>query len=410
MERPQLSIFGHRDESSNSPAFHSPTFHSPIGFYKTTELRMKAATYIKPQFNNKRNIIDILKTSEIERTLGTGQRSIGQLIRLPDGKQYILRKTLVKNAKTRKDLLNELEIYRLLESDPLYINYISNLLYADVPLIFHESDAYNHAYFIFEYIDGITLKEFIESSPKLRYDVIMRLVTKIMMALKFIHSKGVIHRDIKPDNIFLIHDTLPVLFDFDSSCRVGIDCLATEFVGTRKYMSNSAKVLIQNNGFTTNSFNYTNTYDISSLVIIMEKDLMNIIVPEDKPKFIETIGQLKQEFKINSKTREEMIRTIRTNRTNRLKQSIRTNRLKQSNQLKQSKQSKGGACGCQSVAKLPTPIGGYRATARNLEYLKKWKRGESIGFTMRSSLKAKGLIPRKNGTRRVSEKYKKNRK
>ena len=51
--------------------------------------------------------------------------------------------------------------------------------------------------------------------------------------------------------------------------------------------------------------------------------------------------------------------------------------------------------------------GGYRATKKDLKYLKKWKRGESIGFTMRSSLKAKGLIPRANGTRKVSNKYRK---
>jgi hypothetical protein len=49
--------------------------------------------------------------------------------------------------------------------------------------------------------------------------------------------------------------------------------------------------------------------------------------------------------------------------------------------------------------------GGYKATKRNLKYLKKWKRGESIGFTMTSSLKAKGLIPRANGKKTVSAKY-----
>jgi len=38
---------------------------------------------------------------------------------------------------------------------------------------------------------------------------------------------------------------------------------------------------------------------------------------------------------------------------------------------------------------------------------KKCKKGKSIGFTMRSSLKAKGLIPRANGTKRVSAKYSK---
>jgi len=75
---------------------------------------------------------------------------------------------------------------------------------------------------------------------------------------------------------------------------------------------------------------------------------------------------------------------------------------------------RGGGCGC-SGQPVSFPwknlTGGYRPTKKNLKYLKKWKRGELIGFTMRSSLKAKGLIPRSNGTYKVSPKYqsKKNR-
>ena len=53
--------------------------------------------------------------------------------------------------------------------------------------------------------------------------------------------------------------------------------------------------------------------------------------------------------------------------------------------------------------------GGYRPTKKNLMYLKQWKKGKSIGFTMTSSLKAKGLIPRTSktlkGKRVVSHKY-----
>jgi hypothetical protein len=54
--------------------------------------------------------------------------------------------------------------------------------------------------------------------------------------------------------------------------------------------------------------------------------------------------------------------------------------------------------------------GGYRATARDLKYLRKYKRGESIGFTMVASLKAKGLLPRTSKTMKgkkvVGPKYK----
>ena len=44
--------------------------------------------------------------------------------------------------------------------------------------------------------------------------------------------------------------------------------------------------------------------------------------------------------------------------------------------------------------------GGYMPTAKNLDQLRRYKRGESIGFTARSSLRAKALLPR------VSSKYK----
>jgi len=49
--------------------------------------------------------------------------------------------------------------------------------------------------------------------------------------------------------------------------------------------------------------------------------------------------------------------------------------------------------------------GGYQPTEKDLAALKKFKAGKSIGFTMRASLKAKGLIPRVNGSKRLSKKY-----
>uniref|UniRef100_A0A6C0KA23 Uncharacterized protein n=1 Tax=viral metagenome TaxID=1070528 RepID=A0A6C0KA23_9ZZZZ len=65
----------------------------------------------------------------------------------------------------------------------------------------------------------------------------------------------------------------------------------------------------------------------------------------------------------------------------------------------------GGGCPCKSWFK-----GGYRATAKNRKYLKLYKQGKSIGFTMLASLKAKGLIPRtsrKNkGKKVLGPKYK----
>jgi hypothetical protein len=68
----------------------------------------------------------------------------------------------------------------------------------------------------------------------------------------------------------------------------------------------------------------------------------------------------------------------------------------------------GGGCGCMMKGGKTRRArrGGYRATAKNRKYLRKWKQGKSIGFTMLASLKAKGLIPRASGKKVVSPKYK----
>jgi hypothetical protein len=49
--------------------------------------------------------------------------------------------------------------------------------------------------------------------------------------------------------------------------------------------------------------------------------------------------------------------------------------------------------------------GRYAATARNRALVSKYKSGKSIGFTAKASLKAKGLLPRSNGTYRLGPKY-----
>ncbi len=65
---------------------------------------------------------------------------------------------------------------------------------------------------------------------------------------------------------------------------------------------------------------------------------------------------------------------------------------------------RGGGCGC-SKAPLTNLYGGYRATRKDKNLYKKFKKGKSIGFTGRSSLKAKGILPRSNGRYILGPKY-----
>lgn len=69
-------------------------------------------------------------------------------------------------------------------------------------------------YIVMEYIDGITLKEYIGQQGVLDWREALHLTTQILKALQHAHNKGVVHRDIKPHNIMLLQDGTIKVTDF----------------------------------------------------------------------------------------------------------------------------------------------------------------------------------------------------
>lgn len=69
-------------------------------------------------------------------------------------------------------------------------------------------------YIVMEYIDGITLKEYINQQGTLTWKETVHLITQILKALSHAHSKGVVHRDIKPQNMMLLSDGTIKVTDF----------------------------------------------------------------------------------------------------------------------------------------------------------------------------------------------------
>ena len=69
-------------------------------------------------------------------------------------------------------------------------------------------------YIVMEYIDGITLKEYINQQRTLTWKETVHLITQILKALSHAHSKGVVHRDIKPQNMMLLSDGTIKVTDF----------------------------------------------------------------------------------------------------------------------------------------------------------------------------------------------------
>ena len=69
-------------------------------------------------------------------------------------------------------------------------------------------------YIVMEYIDGITLKEYIEMQQVLDWKETLHLTTQILTALQHAHENGIVHRDIKPQNIMLLQDGTIKVTDF----------------------------------------------------------------------------------------------------------------------------------------------------------------------------------------------------
>ena len=69
-------------------------------------------------------------------------------------------------------------------------------------------------YIVMEYIDGITLKEYIDMQKVLDWKETVHLTTQILKALQHAHENGIVHRDIKPHNIMLLQDGTIKVTDF----------------------------------------------------------------------------------------------------------------------------------------------------------------------------------------------------
>ena len=69
-------------------------------------------------------------------------------------------------------------------------------------------------YIVMEYIEGITLKEFIEQQGSLRWKDAVHFTIQILKGLQHAHDKGIVHRDVKPQNIMVLADGTIKVTDF----------------------------------------------------------------------------------------------------------------------------------------------------------------------------------------------------
>lgn len=69
-------------------------------------------------------------------------------------------------------------------------------------------------YIVEEYIDGITLKDYLDQQKEIKWKEAIHFTVQILRALQHAHEKGIVHRDIKPQNIMLLQDGTIKVTDF----------------------------------------------------------------------------------------------------------------------------------------------------------------------------------------------------
>jgi uncharacterized repeat protein (TIGR02543 family) len=83
--------------------------------------------------------------------------------------------------------------------------------------IFDSFEENGTAYIIMEYLDGETLKTYLEENGTISPEDAVDMLMPVMQSLEVVHAAGIIHRDIAPDNIFLTRDGRVKLIDFGAA-------------------------------------------------------------------------------------------------------------------------------------------------------------------------------------------------
>ncbi|WP_372364440.1 serine/threonine-protein kinase [Candidatus Uabimicrobium sp. HlEnr_7] len=118
------------------------------------------------------------------------------------------------------------------------VNTIAKLQHPNIITIYDVGEYQGFCYYTMKYISGKTLTQVLREG--IDFDSGLEIFYKVVCALDYIHNKGVIHRDLKPDNIIIDKDGTPIIIDFglvknidDTQKKTSIGIV----VGTPCYMS-----------------------------------------------------------------------------------------------------------------------------------------------------------------------------
>lgn len=115
---------------------------------------------------------------------------------------------------------------------------VAMLSHPNIVSVYDVSHSDDVEYIVMELIEGITLKQYLQKKSVLEPAEVLDFTTQIAKALEHAHSKGIIHRDIKPQNIMLLKDGMIKVADFGiASLESDIEENNGEAVGSVHYIA-----------------------------------------------------------------------------------------------------------------------------------------------------------------------------
>ena len=115
---------------------------------------------------------------------------------------------------------------------------VAMLSHPNIVAVYDVSRSDNTEYIVMELIEGITLKQYINRKGLLSWKEALHFVIQIAKALDHAHSRGIIHRDIKPHNIMILKDGSVKVADFGIARLLSMqNTLTQEALGSVHYIS-----------------------------------------------------------------------------------------------------------------------------------------------------------------------------
>jgi len=164
----------------------------------------------------------------IDRELGRGGMGVVYLAREVHLDRLVAIKLLPPSLAARPGLRD-----RFLREAQL----AAKLSHPNVIPIHSVGEADGFVYFVMAFVDGETLSQRVQSRGPLSPTDGIRLLREVAWALGYAHGQGVVHRDVKPDNILIEHGTgRTMVADFGIAAATG-DASADDVSGTPEFMS-----------------------------------------------------------------------------------------------------------------------------------------------------------------------------